>query len=253
MLKHLGDKRTNEHNIKLASSLGFIAGFVNAAGFLGFSVLTTNVTGHAALFAERIALEDWRTAGVVAIWMFLFLAGAFFSGLIVERVGRNRRFSYVIPIILEIFILLGVALEGFKYNGLEGAKELFAGSLLFSMGMQNALVSMVSGSVVRTTHLTGTFTDLGIELARAFQKGDTNREVLHARINLRLVIIFFFMGGALAGAWLFRFLHFSAFFVPASILGFTLAYDIFRIRLKRWYTQSRSGSPIRHGRRPPRT
>ena len=116
MLRHLGTKRTYAYNVKLASLLCITAGFVNAAGFLGFSVLTTNVTGHAALFAERIAMQDWKTARVVALWMFLFLAGAFISSVIVSFIGRNQRFSYVIPILIEIVILLGVAVFGYKYD-----------------------------------------------------------------------------------------------------------------------------------------
>src|ERR1700712_3930365 len=116
MLRHLGTKRTYGHNVKLASMLGMAAGFVNAAGFLGFAVLTTNVTGHAALFAERIAMQDWKTARVVALWMFFFLAGAFISSLIVSWLGRNQRFSYVIPILIETGILLAVALTGYKYD-----------------------------------------------------------------------------------------------------------------------------------------
>src|SRR3978361_7032 len=117
MLRHLGTKRTYAHNVKLASLLCITAGFVNAAGFLAFSVLTTNVTGHAALFAERIALQDWKTARVVALWMFLFLTGAFVASMIVSRIGRNQRFSYVIPILIEISILLSVAFVGYKYDG----------------------------------------------------------------------------------------------------------------------------------------
>src|SRR5476651_1623562 len=116
MLRHLGTKRTYDHNVKLATLLCVTAGFVNAAGFLGFSVLTTNVTGHAALFAERVALQDWKTARVVALWMFLFLAGAFVSSLIVSLIGRNQRFSYVIPILIETSILLCVALFGYRYD-----------------------------------------------------------------------------------------------------------------------------------------
>src|SRR5579872_494035 len=112
MYRHSGIKRTHGHNVRLASLLGVAAGFVNAAGFLAFAVLTTNVTGHAALFAERIAMEDWKTARVVALWMFLFLAGAFISSLIVSRLGRNQRYSYVIPILIEAGILLTVALAG---------------------------------------------------------------------------------------------------------------------------------------------
>jgi uncharacterized membrane protein YoaK (UPF0700 family) len=235
MLRHLGTKRTYGHNVKLASLLGLSAGFVNAAGFLGFTVLTTNVTGHVALFAERIAMQDWETARVVALWMLLFLAGAFVSGLIVSKIGRNQRFSYVIPMVIEIAILLGVALLGYRYNHSLVAKEVFAGSLLFAMGLQNSLVSMVSGSVVRTTHLTGTFTDLGIELAQYFQYKHHDRSALKLKIRLRAAIIFFFMCGALSGAYLFRYYRFYAFFLPIAILLYTLVYDVFRIAFKRYY------------------
>ena len=124
MLRHLGTKRTYVHNVKLASLLCLTAGFVNAAGFLGFSVLTTNVTGHAALFAERIAMQDWETARVVALWMFLFLAGAFVSSLIVSFIGRNQRFSYVIPILIEMVVLLGVSILGYQYNHSLVAEEI---------------------------------------------------------------------------------------------------------------------------------
>ena len=235
MLRHLGSKRTYAHNVKLASLLCVTAGFVNAAGYLGFSVLTTNVTGHAALFAERIALQDWKTARVVALWMFLFLAGAFLSSLIVSFIGRNQRFSYLIPMLIEMAVLFGVAVFGYRYDHSLVAKEIFAGSLLFAMGLQNSLVSIVSGSVVRTTHLTGTFTDLGIEMAQILQKNIKDRAALKVRIKLRSVIIFFFMCGAMAGAYLFRYFSFHAFFIPFSILIFTLLYDVYRIRVKRYY------------------
>jgi len=235
MLRHLGTKRTYGHNVRLASLLGLIAGFVNAAGFLAFAVLTTNVTGHAALFAERIAMQDWKTARVVALWMFLFLAGAFISSLIVSWVGRNQRFSYVIPILIEMTILIGVALLGYKYDKSLVAKEIFAGSLLFAMGLQNSLVSIVSGSIVRTTHLTGTFTDLGIELAQMIKKRSEDHSALTKRIKLRLAIIFFFLFGAVAGAYLFRMSGFHSFLIPMSILGFTLVADIFRITVRRYY------------------
>ncbi len=240
MLRHWGAKRTYRHNVKLASLLCMTAGFVNAAGFLGFATLTTNVTGHAALFAERIALQDWGNTRVIALWMFLFLAGAFFSSLIISRIGRNRQYSYVIPILIEMAILLGVALEGHRYDQSLVTKELFAGSLLFAMGLQNSLVSMISGSVVRTTHLTGTFTDLGIELAQILDRDSKDKRVLRSKIKLRLIIIVFFMGGALAGAFLFHSLSFYAFFIPAAILLFTLLYDILRIRLKRHYIHLRN-------------
>jgi uncharacterized membrane protein YoaK (UPF0700 family) len=242
MFRHLGAKRTYQHNVRLASLLGMTAGFVNAAGFLGFATLTTNVTGHAALFAERIALQDWTTARVVALWMFLFLAGAFFSSLIVSRIGRNSHYSYVAPILIETVILAVVAAEGHRYNASVVSKELFAGSLLFAMGLQNALVSMVSGNVVRTTHLTGTFTDLGIDLAQLLDKNRKDRPSLRSKINLRVIIIVFFMAGALTGAWLFRAFRFHAFLFPVAFLLFTLIYDLLRIKLKRYYRRAFPGA-----------
>ena len=247
MLRHQGAKRTYAHNVKLASLLGATAGFVNAAGFLGFAVLTTNVTGHAALFAERIAFQDWATARVVALWMLLFLAGAFVSSLIVSHVGRNQQYSYVIPILIELVILLCVALFGHRYDATLADKELFAGSLLFAMGLQNALVSLVSGSVVRTTHLTGTFTDLGIELAQVLKKPNTERALLVSRIKLRLAVIFFFMCGAVGGAYLFHSYRFYAFLVPVIILLYTLVYDVLRIKIKRYYQhwQNKAGEKIK--------
>jgi uncharacterized membrane protein YoaK (UPF0700 family) len=238
MLRHLGAKRTPEHNLRLATLLGMTAGFVNAEGYLAFSILTTNVTGHAALFAERVAFQDWATAQVIALWMVLFLAGAFVSTFTLSLSGYNQRYSYSVPIMFEIFILAFSALYGGRYDGTLVSKEVFAGSLLFAMGMQNSLVSMISGSVVRTTHLTGTFTDLGIELAQ-FVRGDVGDTVaLRSKIKLRLAIIFFFMFGAVAGAYLFKQFHFTSFFAPIVLLISVLVYDVFRIRAKRYYNRT---------------
>lgn len=238
MLRHFGVKRTYAHNLKLAVLLSLTAGFVNAAGFLGFSALTTNVTGHAALFAEGIARQDWGTARLIATWMMLFLAGAFTSSLIVNKIGHNARFSFTIPIVLEIIILIFCAFSAFvKILGFSG--NFFAGSLLFAMGLQNALVSVISGSVVRTTHLTGTFTDLGIELAQLRKDNYQAKGELLSRIKLRVCIILFFMLGALSGAYLYTYINFRSFLIPGSMLCFTLLYDVFRLNIKRYYSNFR--------------
>lgn len=239
MLRHFGVKRTYAHNLKLAVLLSLTAGFVNAAGFLGFSALTTNVTGHAALFAEGIARQDWLMARIVATWMILFLAGAFTSSLIVTKIGHNARFSFAIPIVLEAIILVFCAFSP-SVRDLGFSDNFFAGCLLFAMGMQNALVSVISGSVVRTTHLTGTFTDLGIELAQLRTDNYSAQGELLSRIKLRFSIILFFMLGALSGAYLFTYISFRSFFIPASMLSFILLYDVFRLNFKRYYSNFRS-------------
>ncbi|MGY4384151.1 uncharacterized membrane protein YoaK (UPF0700 family) [Pedobacter sp. UYP24] len=235
MLRHFGAKRTYTHNIRLAILLSLTAGYINAVGFLGFSALTTNVTGHAALFAERIALQDWSNAGIVAVWMLLFLAGALFSSVIITRIGHHERFSYALPILIEISFLIFCAVYGARKEPVF-SKDFFAGCLLFSMGLQNALVSVISGSVVRTTHLTGTFTDLGIELAQLKGIKSEGQMELMSRIKLRLSIILSFLFGALSGAYLFSYLYFNSFLLPAFILCFALLFDIFRLNVKRYYS-----------------
>jgi len=240
MLKHTGVRRTHIHNVRLATLLSLTAGAVNAEGFLGFSVLTTNVTGHAALFAEKVSLRDWMTSWVIALWMLLFLGGAFISSLIIGWIGKHQRYSYLIPILLELGILITIGTIGSYYKrDLPGRQQAYAGSLLFAMGMQNALVSMISRSVVRTTHLTGTFTDLGIELAqmtRIRSEGRSEgRSALRSRITLKMVIILSFITGALAGAYIFRVIHFYSFYLPAFILVFALLYDVFRVNVKLYY------------------
>jgi len=235
MLRHRGIKRTPRHNLRLATLLGLTAGFVNAAGFLGFSVLTTNVTGHVALFAESIAFQDFSTARMVALWMFLFLAGAFCSSLITTLMDKNSRFSYGLPILIEMVILLFTAIYGHTFDATIASKEFFAGGLLFAMGLQNALVSVISGSVVRTTHLTGTFTDLGIELAQLIGRKVKDLSVLKSKILLRLFIIGSFMAGAILGAYIFYQWGFQSFYIPVFVLFFALIYDLFRVTAQRYY------------------
>jgi hypothetical protein len=128
--------------------------------------------------------------------------------------------------------------QSLKINSI--ARQVFAGGLLFAMGLQNALVSVISRSVVRTTHLTGTFTDLGIELARLIIGREENSLTLRSGIRLKIIIILFFTGGALLGASTFRHIHFYSFFIPAFTLVYALLYDAFRVNVKRYYRKIES-------------
>jgi uncharacterized membrane protein YoaK (UPF0700 family) len=233
MLRHTGQHRNFSHNIRLAVLLCLNAGFINAAGFLAFEVLTTNVTGHAALLAVNLATDQFRAARMVALWLLLFLAGAMASSLLISKIGRDKAFAYTVPILVIILILLFVAVFGHHYHHLLPETEYYAGSLLFAMGMQNAMVSMISGSVVRTTHLTGMFTDLGIDLSSAILSHKLINANLKRRILLRLTIIISFLCGGLAGGVIFLKIDFAAFYIPVGLLLTVLFYDYFRIKLTR--------------------
>lgn len=225
MFNRRGHVRTYEDNLQLAIFLSFTAGFVNVAGFIAFDVLTTNVTGHVAFFARSLAFGDTNSALYYLAWMILFLLGSFFSSLLIEWMSaKSPKFSHSIPILIESSLLVFVGIySNLFYEHTENQIRLLGGSLLFAMGFQNAMVTKISGSVVRTTHLTGMTTDLGIELATLLRspKG-TNRRDIKRKILLQASIIFFFFVGGIVGGYIFQEILFLAFHIPAGILIVTL-------------------------------
>ncbi|WP_330442263.1 YoaK family protein [Flavobacterium sp. C4GT6] len=221
MFRHKGKRRSYGHNLRLASLLSFVAGIVNIVGLLSVNVLTTNVTGHFAFFSRTFVSEEFSSA-VIYLWFLVsFLAGAFCSNLISETIVRKREnLSYVVPILLEIILLITAATLHFNQP------DVLACILLFAMGLQNALVTRVSQSVVRTTHLTGIFTDLGIELSQLLFYRKTNENfTLKRSIYLKLAIIVCFFAGGIAGGFAYYYLKLRVLFIASSALILALLYD----------------------------
>lgn len=221
MFRHKGNRRTFTHNLRLASTLSFIAGIVNIAGVLSVATLTTNVTGHFAFFAEEIALKNYSKAITILIYIFFFLFGAFTSNFLVEIASLKKpRIAHAFPMILEVLILVFVGVsQDFNPN-------YIAYLLLFAMGLQNALVTNISQSVVRTTHLTGLFTDLGIELSQLFfYKKEVELKRLSRNISLRLSIIIFFFIGCVLGGLLYETYKLKILLLAAATLLIALFFD----------------------------
>ena len=120
-----------------------------------FGAFTSHVTGNVARVSASAARGDIKGAAQAGILVAVFLLGAVTASLLVETSFFRRTSSaYGAALLVQ-----GGLLSAFVVAD--------AASLLsFAMGMQNSLVTRLSGSVVRTTHLTGVVTDLGIEIAR---------------------------------------------------------------------------------------
>jgi uncharacterized membrane protein YoaK (UPF0700 family) len=99
------------------------------------------------------------------------------------------------------------------------------------MGLQNSLVTTISNSTVRTTHLTGLFTDLGIELSqRFFYFQKEQRQKLNASIKLRLTIInFFFLGGIIGGVF-YSSINLYVLVIAALTLIIAVFYDTLKLK-----------------------
>jgi len=233
MFRHRGKTRTLTHNLRIASLLSFVAGVVNVAGFLAVQKLTTNVTGHFAFFVDEVFKLNFWEGVIYFLYIFFFFLGSFFSNILVELVSKiNDRLVYVIPIVIESLILILVAVFGQQL--VAENPNILAFALLFAMGLQNSLVTTISNATVRTTHLTGLFTDLGIELSQLFfYKLKEQKEKLYASIKLRLTIIsFFFLGGLLGGIF-YSTIQLYVLAIAAAFLLIGLIYDDIKLKLAR--------------------
>lgn len=231
MFRHQGKTRTLSHNLRIASLLSFVAGIVNVAGFLAVQKLTTNVTGHFAFFVDEIFKLNFWNGFVYFLYIFFFFLGSFASSYLVELVSlKTERNIYVFPTSIEILILFSIGIFG--GNLVPENPNIIACSLLFAMGLQNSLVTKISNATVRTTHLTGLFTDLGIELSQLFFYKETEMKAkLYSSIKLRLTIIsFFFIGGIIGGIFYTK-IELRVLLIAGATLIVGLIYDNVKLKI----------------------
>ncbi|MFM1875779.1 MAG: hypothetical protein RL266_1516 [Bacteroidota bacterium] len=230
MFRHQGKSRTLKHNLQIAIVLSFVAGLVNVTGFLALKQLTTNVTGHFALFINDVSnLEFWKGT-VYLLYILSFLFGSFFSGFLIEKFRESKALNvYVLPTILESVVLVVIAL--WSDVAVIHHPDVIACMLLFAMGLQNSYVTKISNAIVRTTHLTGLFTDLGIELSQLFfPAAHPDRQALKSTIMLRVYIICFFFFGGLVGGYVYSVMGWklNTLLLGVAVLLVSLFYDDFR-------------------------
>jgi len=200
--------------------LAFVAGIVNATGFLGVQHQgITHLTGTTTLLGIALGNHDFRIAMQFAVLILAFVAGCALSGMIIKdstlRLGRR----YGVVLVLESALLVLAV----PFLGLDN----FLGDCLASAacGLQNAMVSTYSGAVLRTTHYSGTLTDLGIFLGHKLR----GLPVDSRRVRLLLALVTAFLVGAVAGTWLFSAFAYHALYVPAALTGTAgIAYATYR-------------------------
>lgn len=153
---------------KLAISLSWIGGYVDAAAFLVCGWFTSHMSGNSTGLGKTLAQYKTADAGVFAFLLTMFFIGAVVSAVLTEGARvMGMRSKYIAPMAAEALILVVFGLCVARYaDGTHGRDALFfvlAGSAAMAMGVQNATITAISGAVVRTTHVTGVVTDLGLE------------------------------------------------------------------------------------------
>ncbi|KAI8592387.1 hypothetical protein BDZ88DRAFT_407805 [Geranomyces variabilis] len=90
--------------------------------------------------------------------------------------------------------------------------------------MQNSMVSNYSGAVIRTTHVTGTTTDIGNIIGQSIFHPAQRKHLWKLRVLVPLYVSFF-IGSAIGSACL-RVLHDRALLVPAAVEA---AFGVFHL------------------------
>ncbi len=203
-----------------AGLLACVAGMVNVVGYLGFEhQAVTHLTGTTTLLGAALGSGDLRAVSRLAGVVLAFMLGAALSGMLIQdstlRLGRR----YGLVLVLESAMLFA-SIPLFVRGQLLGA--LLAAA---ACGLQNAMATTYSGAVIRTSHLSGMFTDLGIGLGHALRGMPLQKR----RLMLCALIITSFLLGAFLGALLFLRFGYLALAVPAAITGMVgLGYSGYR-------------------------
>lgn len=237
-------ERNEDSDRHLAFYLTFVAGAVNAGGFMAVQQYTSHMSGIVSAIADNMVLGNRFLVITGIASLASFILGAASSAILINWARRRALESeYALPLAVEALLLLIFGLSGlFLISGSSSSIFLTISLLCFIMGLQNAIITKLSGARIRTTHVTGLVTDAGIEIGKLLYRNTPARPdrapviADRGKLALLLSLIGLFFSGGIAGALLF-----SRFGLPVAALfalplglfaSFPLAADIKRHRAR---------------------
>jgi len=222
--------RSTRDNIHLGTGLAFVAGATNAGAYLAVRQYTSHMTGIVSEMADALVLGQHTVFLTGAGALLSFIMGAATTAIMINY-ARRRGWSsaFALPLLLEALLLLTFGVLGARLDAINGAfVPLTVVVLCFMMGLQNAVITKISNAVIRTTHVTGIVTDIGIELGKYLyvnRRTHTDLEPVMAdrvRVRILLLLVVAFFAGGVAGALGFQSLGYVAT-VPLPLLLLALA------------------------------
>ncbi len=225
--------RTSRANYQLGSYLAFIAGAINAGGFLAINRYTSHMSGIISAVGDDLALGNFTAVLAGLALLASFVSGAATTSILVNWGHRRKIHSrYALPLLLEAFVLLLFGVLGANLSAyLQLTVPIIVFLLCYVMGLQNAIITKISKAEIRTTHMTGIVTDIGIELGKLLywnQSEEANKDyrVQHNPQKLKeyVLILSMFTAGAVIGASAFKHIGFmSVLPISISLIGIALA------------------------------
>ena len=227
--RHLtGQHRTVASNRLLGLLLAFNAGAVNAGGFLVVKLYTSHMTGFVSMLADNLILGNMVLVLSAVGALLAFISGAALTAILVNWALQHRLHStYALPLLIVALLMLVFGLVGAVTLNWRTpfAVPVTVLLLCFIMGLQNAIVTKISQAEIRTTHMTGVITDLGIELGRllywnrSHTPGGEPVRANRDRLRILALILGLFFAGGLVGAWAFKTVGYGAVLPLAAVLA----------------------------------
>lgn len=229
----------SKSNVAIWLSMAFQAGAINTGGYLACHRFVSHVTGFGTLVGTETASGQFTHAlGALAVPGF-FIGGAMLSAFIVDRrIQTNRRPLYPVAMFLIFLLTASIAIAGsLGFFGDFGAPivtkdYLLLAALCLACGIQNATITSAFGAIIRTTHLTGITTDLGIGIVRIL----THSHKIQPRTNeiranwMRAGIISSFIVGSFVSAFVYLHAQYWGFLIPSGIATILLFWSLLHFK-----------------------
>ncbi len=226
-----GSRRSRQANRQLGISLAWVAGAANAGGFLAVQQYTSHMTGIVSAMADELVLGQLPLVLAGLASLLSFIMGAAVSAFLINWARTRRMHSeFALALMLEAVLMLFFGLLG-AYLHTEWRLVVPATVILlcFMMGLQNAIITKISQAEIRTTHVTGVVTDIGIALGRLLFWAVDGKAVRRGpwlatrrRLQLHGALLLAFVLGGMLGAYAFKALGFMAT-VPLALLLMALS------------------------------
>lgn len=202
--------------------LSFQAGAINAGALLSCGRAVSYVTGFGAGFGTSAASGNWSHAwGLLSVPAF-FLLGSMTTSILRIRDEAKGFYTSLGRVLAFLFLLLilvmslGVTGTFGNFNDPLDLSQHYALLVIlsFASGMQNAIFGGMIHGVIRSTHLTGTLTDLGLDLGKLFFHKKRSRSELEMSLCRSLSVISF-IAGVLLSSFIYLKHHYWGFTIPA--------------------------------------
>lgn len=216
--------------------LAFVAGTVNSVAFYALSRFASHLTGSWTKVGLGLEDSEKADAGDSVLLVISFVIGSILTGFLIAKDTVHFGMAlYDICLLCEtaLLILATITHEDTIARYLAAA----------ACGLQNGMATHWGGAVIRTTHVTGLFTDVGLLIGRlssifcrkrcGAKFDDFDRAFVEddiSKLSVLSLIATFFLIGVYSGAKFYNGMKEKAFLIPASITGtIGLTYSIYRV------------------------